>query len=152
MKKTLKILIISTSAVAVSACSTPGPMQTMYGPMNTPVFEPVALDTVKDGSSKVYFKEWTTMYENKEIKLWGVFFITENGAYMASWDTQSYEYNLKYKINKDDVELVSDDTVARSFWPDSDLLIIKDKLGNEVGFALNGKGAARSFLNEISGK
>lgn len=152
MKNALKILLISASVAGISACSSPGPMQTIYGPMNTPVFEPVALDSVKDGSSKVYFKEWTTMYENKEIQLWGVFFITENGAYMANWDARSYEYNLRYKINRNDIESISDDKVVRSFWPDSNLLIIKDKQGHEVGFALNGKGAARSFLNEISGK
>lgn len=34
-------------------------------------------------------------------------------------------------------------------WIDSDLLIITDKKGDEVGFALKGKNAARSFLQSF---
>jgi hypothetical protein len=141
-------LVVST----LSACSSPGPMQTMQGPLNTPVFEPVAIHTVKDGSSSVLFKEWTTMYENQELKLWGVFFITQNGAYMANWDSRSYEYNLRYRIDPSDISSISEETVERSMWIDSDLLVITDHNGHEVGFALNGKNAARSFLQNIGGE
>ncbi|MFT6914667.1 MAG: hypothetical protein ACJAWL_000963 [Motiliproteus sp.] len=147
-----RFITISFIALGVSACSSPGPMQTMYGPMNTPVFDPVVIDTVKDGSEKVHFKEWTTMYENKEIQLWGVFFITDNGAYMANWDARGYEYNLKYKIDASNIALVSDEKVVRDMWIDSNLLVITDDKGHEVGFALNGKNAARTFLQNISEK
>tara|TARA_R110002073_G_scaffold336545_1_gene535018 strand:- start:901 stop:1356 length:456 start_codon:yes stop_codon:yes gene_type:complete len=142
------VLVVSI----LSACSSLGPMQTMQGPLNTPVFEPVAIDTVKDGSSSVLFKEWTTMYENQELKLWGVFFITQNGVYMANWDSRSYEYNLRYRIDSSDISSISEETVERSMWIDSDLLVITDQNGHEVGFALNGKNAARSFLQNIGGE
>ncbi|MDO6563509.1 hypothetical protein Q4488_08955 [Amphritea sp. 1_MG-2023] len=147
-----KLLFISATVIGISACSAPGPMQTMSGPIHTPVFEPVALDVVKDGSEKVYFKETAAMYEGKEAQLLGIFFITDNGAYMVKWDRRSYEYTLQYKIHRDNILSISDDKVVRSFWPDSNLLVIKDKQGHEVGFSLNGKAAARSFLHDISGK
>ncbi|RTE67627.1 hypothetical protein EH243_01380 [Amphritea opalescens] len=149
-----KILLISATVIGISACSAPGPgpMLTMSGPVHTPVFEPIALDVVKDGSEKVYFKEFTVMYDRKEAQLSGVFFITDNGAYMVKWDSRSYQYNLQYKIHRDNILSISDDKVIRSFWPDSNLLVIKDKQGHEVGFSLKGKEAARTFLHEISDK
>lgn len=147
-----KSILLISSLFTLGGCASPGPMQTALGPMNTPAFEPVILDTVKDGSEKVHFKEWTTMYENKELQLWGVFFITDNGAYLANWDTRGYEYNLRYKLPATELASISDDTVVRDMWADSNLLILKDKSGHEVGFALNGKNAARSILKEISAK
>lgn len=147
--KLMKVVCAFIAVMALSACSSPGPMQTMPGPLNTPVFDPVALNTVKDGSSSVLFKEWTTMYENEELKLWGVFFITENGVYMANWDTRSYEYNLRYRMDMTDIASISETTVERDMWIDSDLLIITGRNGGEVGFALNGKNAAKSFLQNF---
>lgn len=147
--RVVKVVCALFAVVALSACSSPGPMQIMQGPVNTPVFDPVALDTVKDGSSLVLFKEWTTMYENKELKLWGVFFITENGVYMANWDSRSYEYNLRYRMDMADIASVSETTVVRDMWIDSDLLIITDSNGGEVGFSLNGRNAAKSFLQSF---
>lgn len=76
------LLILFSSLVA--SCSSPGPMQTVTGPLHTPAFNPIILNTVNDGSNRVYFKEHTTMYENKEYQRWGVFFITDKGAYMAN--------------------------------------------------------------------
>ncbi|WP_286741683.1 hypothetical protein [Pseudoalteromonas sp. UBA2102] len=143
------ILLIS-SLLTIGGCASPGPMQTAMGPMNTSAFEPVILDTVKDGSEKVHFKEWTTMYENKELQQWGVFFITDNGAYMAEWDFRGYEYNIRYKLLAKELDAVSDDKVVRDMWTDSNLLILQDKSGHKVGFALNGKNAARAILKEIS--
>lgn len=148
----LKSLLIIFLLSLLVGCASPGPMQTAYGPMNTPAFEPIILSTVKDGSEKVHFKEWTTMYEGRSIKLWGVFFITDNGVYLASWDTRAYEYNLQYKLSTDQLESISDDTVVREYFFDSDLLVLKDKSGHEVGFALNGKNAARAIIKEISTK
>lgn len=147
-----KYILLISSILALGGCASPGPMKTMMGPMNTPAFEPVVLDLVKDDSEKVHFKEWTTMYENKELQQWGVFFITDNGAYMAEWDLKGYEYNLRYKLPAKELKTVSDDMVVRDMWPDSNLLILKDKSGHEVGFALNGKNAARAILKEISEK
>tara|TARA_R110001583_G_scaffold24157_1_gene88423 strand:- start:233 stop:688 length:456 start_codon:yes stop_codon:yes gene_type:complete len=147
-----KSILLITCLFTLGGCASPGPMKTMMGPMNTPAFEPVVLDMVKDGSEKVHFKEWTTMYENKELQQWGVFFITDNGAYMAEWDLKGYEYNLRYKLPAKELKTVSDDMVVRDMWPDSNLLILKDKSGHEVGFALNGKNAARAILKEISEK
>lgn len=147
-----KSILLITSILTIGGCASPGPMQTTTGPINTSAFEPVILDTVKDGSKKVHFKEWTTMYENKELQQWGVFFITDKGAYMAEWDMRGYEYNLRYKLPINELNTVSDDMVVRDMWVDSNLLILKDKSGHEVGFALNGKNAARAILKEISAK
>lgn len=147
-----KSILLISSILTLAGCASPGPMQTIMGPMNTPAFEPVILEAVEDSSEKVHFKEWTTMYENKELQQWGVFFITDNGAYMAEWDVRGYEYNLRYKLPAKELKAVSDDMVVRDMWPDSNLLILQDKSGHEVGFALNGKNAARAILKEISDK
>ncbi|UYM16212.1 hypothetical protein [Endozoicomonas euniceicola] len=145
----LRNLILILIAVVLTGCASPGPMQLATGPMNTPVFDPVILNTVNDGSETVRFKEWTTMYENKELRLWGVFFITDKGAYLASWDSRGYEYNLRYQMKANDIKSFEDDTVVRDWWADSNLLVITDKNNIKVGFALNGKNAARSILNDI---
>ncbi len=143
------LILILLVTFVLGGCSSPGPMQTGYGPMNTPVFEAIALSVVKDGSTSVRFKELTTMYENKELQLWGVFFITDNGVYLANWDTRSYEYHLRYRLPAKDIKEIADDTVVRSMWADSNLLVVTDKSGHKVGFALNGKNAVRSILDEI---
>lgn len=146
------IVIISVVSIFFMGCASPGPMQQAWGPVNTPVFSPIVIDTVKDGSVKVHFKEWTTMYENKNLQAWGVFFITDHGAYMVRWDTDSYQYSLIYRIAINQIESLHDDIVVRNIWYDSNLIVIKDISGHEVGFALNGKNAVRSILSEIRNK
>ena len=69
---------------------------------------------------------------------------------MAEWDFRGYEYNLRYKLLAKELDAVSDDKVVRDMWTDSNLLILQDKSGHKVGFALNGKNAARAILKEIS--
>ncbi len=147
--RTLKPFLLATAALSLIGCASPGPMQMGYGPMQTSAFEPIILDTVQDDSDRVRFKEWTTMYENKEFQRWGVFFITDNGVYMANWDLRAYEYDLVYKLPAKDIQIMSEDRVERSMWIDSDLFIIQDINGHEVGFALNGENAARSIIREI---
>lgn len=133
----------------LTACTTQGPMQSMYGPLDTPVFDPIVLDKVQDGATKVLFKEWTTMYENNEFQFWGTFVITDSGAYMITWDQHSYQYNLQYRIPVDQIASISTDKISRSMWVDSNILIITDKNGSEIGFALVGKNAAKSILNQL---
>lgn len=147
-----KISLIFALLVLVSSCSTPGPMQNIWGPFNTPAFEPIVLATVKDGSERVRFKESTTMYENKEFRTYGVFFITDNGAYLATWDTRSYEYNLRYKLPISELLSMEDDVVERSMWFDSNLLVLQSEDGTEVGFSLVGKNAVRTILREIQAR
>ena len=48
-----------------------------------------------------------------------------------------------------DIASISETTVERDMWIDSDLLIITGRNGGEVGFALNGKNAAKSFLQNF---
>lgn len=145
----LKLIFALILISGLAGCATSGPMQTMAGPLHTPAFKPIILDTVNDGSQNVRFKEWTTLYENKELERWGVFFITDNGLYMANWDVREYRYNLVYKLAAEDIADISEELVERSMWVDSNLLVIKDKNGHEVGFALNGRNAVRAIIREI---
>ncbi len=138
--------------VALSGCASPGPMQTVQGPINTPAFEPIVLDTIKDGSESVLFKEYTTLYEGEELQSWGVFFITEHGAYMGVWDLSGYRYNLSYKLPIAKLTNITEKTVERDMWVDSDLLVLTDTTGKKVGFALNRKNAARAILQELTGQ
>lgn len=143
-----RYVILALGLVTLVGCSSSGPMQTRQGPVNTPAFEPIVLDVVQDGSDKVYFKEWATMYEEDEPRLWGTFFITDNGLYMAAWDRSSFEYNLIYRLPFEQLKGLSNETVERDYWVDSNLLMIEDNNGFSVGFALNGKNAASSIISE----
>jgi len=147
--KSTKILLFAVVLILMSGCARPGPMQTPNGLLQTKQFEPIFLSTVKDGSEKVLFKEYTTMYENRELKYWGTFTITDQGAYFATWNTISFEYNLLFKLNKNEIATLGEDKIIRSMWIDSELLTIKDKNNHEVGFALNGKRAAYTTLNRL---
>ena len=148
----VKNFFVACIVLIFTGCAHPGPMQTSTGPMNTPAFEPIVLHKVHDGSKNVLFKEWTTMYKNKELVWWGVFFITDKGVYLATWNTQSYEYNLVYQLPASKIESISNQKITRKIWADSDLLIIKDKQSNEVGFALKSKSSARTILLSKSNK
>ena len=147
--KSRKILLFTVVLILMSGCVRFGPMQTPNGLLKTKQFEPIFLSTVKDGSEKVLFKEYTTMYENRELKYWGIFTITDQGVYFATWDTISFEYNLLFKLNKNEIATFGEDEIIRSMWIDSELLTIKDKNNHEVGFALNGKRAAYTTLNRF---
>ena len=147
--KSKKNLLLAIVLMLMSGCAHPGPMQTQNGLLQTKQFEPIFLSTIKDGSEKVLFKEYTTMYENRELKYWGVFTITDKGTYFATWDTISFEYNLLFKLNKNEIATLGEDEIIRSMWIDSELLTIKDKNNHEVGFALNGKRAAYTTLNRL---
>ncbi|OOE64665.1 hypothetical protein [Salinivibrio kushneri] len=146
----MKHFLIVGFVFILFGCSSPGPMQKPQGPISTPAFEPIVLDMVKDGSGKILFKEYTTLYEDKDLKSWGVFFITEHGAYMANWHSSEYKYNLSYKLPIEKLSDISEQTVERDMWIDSDLLVLKDVTGKEVGFSLYGKNAARAVLQELS--
>lgn len=148
MKKNNLVSILLLSS-ALAGCGSLGPMQRIEGPLYTPAFDVLALDTVKDGSEEVSYKEFTSMYENGEYKTSGVFFITENGAYMAEWDYVTYEYKLVYKVIDKEIVGISNGRIIRDFGFDSDLLEIKDAQGYKVGFTLQGKNAARNILRNL---
>ena len=150
--KFIKAVFICPIFFLLAACSTPGPMQTQQGPINTPIFEPVALDLVKDDSKKVLFKEqYVTMYENdtRETLLGGTFFITENGAYLAYWNPQTFQYSITYKIKANEITKISDHTIVREYLPDSDLVVITDKNNRDIGFGISKRNAAKYSLEKI---
>lgn len=144
-----KLIIPILSIILLSGCAQPGPMQTPNGLLKTKAFEPIFLHTINNGSKSVLFKEYTTFYEHKELKAWGVFTITEQGVYFAVWDTQAFEYNILFKLDKNEIANINEDIIVRSMWVDSELLTIKDKNNKEVGFALNGKRAAYTILDRL---
>ena len=138
--------------VLLSGCSTLGPMQTQQGLLSTKQFQPIFINTVKDGSSKILFKEFTTMYQNNDLEAWGVFTITDQGVYFATWDVRGYEYHVLFQLSKSAISKIGERTVKRDLWVDSKLLSISDKNGIETGFALNGNRAALSILNKLISK
>jgi len=147
------ILLVSVILMfLLTACASPGPMQTSTGLMHTPAFRPIILDTIDDGSEEILFKEYTTMYDNKELRRFGIFFITDKGVYMATWDTHSYVYNIHYRLSVNNIAEILNETVVRDFWRDSNLLVIKDTRGNKIGFALHGKIGARLILQNLIDK
>lgn len=147
-----KAFFVAPIFFLLAACSSPGPMQMQPGPINTPAFEPIALDLVKDESNKILFKEqYVTMYENdtRESLLGGTFFITENGAYLAYWNTQTFQYSITYKIQANEITKISDHTVVRKYLPNSDLVVITDKDNRDIGFGINKRNAAKYSLEKI---
>lgn len=145
----MKYFLIWICLLTLSGCSSPGPMQNVQGPINTPVFEPIIRDAINDGSKKILFKEYTTLYEGEELQSWGVFLITDRGAYMVVWDLSGYRYNLSYKLPIEKLTSITEKKVERDMWIDSELLVLTDVTGKRVGFALNRKNAARAILQEL---
>ncbi|WP_324170773.1 hypothetical protein [Sulfurimonas sp.] len=133
----------------LSGCSALGPMQTQQGLLSTKQFKPIFIETVKDGSSEILFKEFTTMYQNDDLKAWGIFTITDQGVYFAQWDVRGFEYNIMFKLSKNEISKIEERIVKRDLWANSKLLTIFDKNGIETGFALNGDRAALSTLNKF---
>jgi len=134
--------------ILLSGC-TQGPMQTPQGLLATKQFKPIFINTVKDGSSKILFKEFTTMYQNDNLKAWGIFTITDQGVYFVQWDMRGFEYNILFELSKNEISKIRESVVKRELWPDSKLLTISDNNRIETGFALNGNRAALSILNKF---
>lgn len=144
------IFSVSMLMILVGCCPPPGPMKQINGPVDTALFEPIFFHFTRDDSTKVLFKEYTTIYENDEYKRWGLFVITDKSNYLVNWDTVGYEYRFIYKIKHDEIESLGEKTISRKWLPDSDLFIIKGKNGIETGFALNGRRAARSLIEKYT--
>ncbi|MDD9158404.1 hypothetical protein PVK64_19755 [Aliivibrio sp. S4TY2] len=148
LRKLLCLVVFFT----LTGCSSPGPMQTPLGPINTPVFDSIALATAKDGTSEVKFKTQNAMlYKNGDLSYFvtSVFFITENGVYVASWDTQSYQYNLIVRIPVENIKRVYYKTYVRDYLPDLDLLVIETIEKENIGFYIGGSSAVKSILDEM---
>lgn len=148
----LRKLLYLTIFSILTGCSSSGPMQTPLGPINTPVFDSIALATARDGSNEIKFKTQNAMlYKNGNLNYFvtSVFFITENGVYAASWDTQSYQYNLIVRIPMEKIKRVYYKTYVRDYFPDLDLLIIEKSENESVGFYIGGSSAAKSILDEM---
>lgn len=149
-RKLIQLCMFSLVGIVLVGCGAHGPMEVQPGPINTPVFKPVILDTLNDGSKEVHFKETTVgLYENKEFKGFGNFVITDNGAYYVRWNTRTYVYSPTYQIRITDIKSLSDDIVVRSLLPDSDILVIEDKRGQKVGFSITNKLAAKDILYNL---
>lgn len=143
----MQLLVFGFIGFSLIGCG-PGPMQRQItGPIDTPVFKPVILDTLNDGSKEVLFKErLAAMYIGKDRSSWGNFVITNNGVYLISWNVVSFTYELVYKVEIKNIDKLLDDVVVRSIFPDSNLLVIQDKRGTAVGFSLNNKIAAQNTI------
>lgn len=148
MKIKFFLLVISI-LILISGCAQRGPMQTPNGLLSTKQFKPIFLSTVNDNSSTILFREFTTMYENNDLKSWGIFVITDKGVYFAVWNMYSFEYNILFKLKIKEIDGFGEDKIVRDMWIDSELLTIKDNNKYEVGFALNGKRAAYTTLNRL---
>ena len=149
MAKTFCITFLILASILVAGCCPPqGPMKQLNGPVDTALFEPIFLNFTKDESTTVLFKEHTTIYKNDELKQWGLFVITDEANYLVDWDRNAYEYRFIYKIKHDEIDSIDEKKIVRKWLPDSDLLIIRGKNGIETGFALNGRRAARNFIEK----
>ena len=149
MIRQLAILICLTSLVG---CSTPGPMQTTFGPINTPVFDAIVLDAINSNTPKVKFKSNSFIfYQNGDVSYFSpnVFIVTEDGVYDVWWDSVAYKYNLLAKIPLNNIGEIYYKTYEREYLPDIELLIIKTKNNDELGFSISGSSVAKSILDEM---
>lgn len=143
-----KNLLTIFLATLLFGCGSVGPMEQIDGPVNTTSFEPIALATVKDGSKNVKYKEIGCLFKDDSYDGCGVFFITDNGVYLAEWNTYSYEYKLLFQLFRNQIVNVSESKYVREFGFDSNLLKIEDNRGNVVNFDLKGARAAKYELLE----
>lgn len=101
----------------------------MSGLVDILVFDFIVIYIVDDGLMRVFFKEWMVMYENKEGKLWGVFFIMDKGVYLVNWDCNWFEYLFRYCVGVLEIVEIIEDIVEWSYWIDFDFLVIIDEDG-----------------------
>lgn len=147
--KTIKVVLLLLVAIIFIGCGPKGPMLSYQGPLDTKVFKPIFLNTVDDGSSEILFKEFTTMYNKRDIKGFGVFVITDKSTYFTRWNINSFEYEIIYVVNNSNIKDLKNETIVREYWVDSDLLKIKDSNDLYTGFALDGKQAAYTILSKF---
>jgi hypothetical protein len=151
----LKLALVASASILLTACANPGPMQLGSGPTYTPVFEPVALDLTDNRTGNVLFKETAVfMYldDKRESALLGggaTFFITNTGAYLADWNTNTYKYSIEYQVSAKDIKNLSEFTVVRDYLPDSNLIRITDNKNQTVGFSVRNRVAAKQALISI---
>jgi hypothetical protein len=155
MKKVVTALLMS---LTLSACGSLGPMQSFEGPIGTPVFDVVALDTINDGTQKILFKEMARMYDEQDViedkyaSNYGSFVITEKGIYVLGWDNRNFRYNKLFSLPIDDIENILEANASVVVWVDSNIFIIEDKYGTKTGFHMNGRVAAKSIINKLLSK
>lgn len=148
----MKFITAVIFAVILTGCTSPGPMQKYNGPINTPVFDYIALGISDDGSKKILFKEdFVYLYEDEEMEsmLAGTFFVTEHNAFMAYWWPSKFNYDITYRLKGSDIKGISSSSVERLAWSDSDLIVITDRFNKKTGFSIEKKNAAISALRQI---
>ncbi len=139
-------LLVFLLGVVLAGCAS-GPMQQKSGPYETPAFSAMAKEIANDGSQDVLYKEWTTMYENGKLLTYGVFFVTEKGVYVVSWDRDNYRYRLIYKIPISYINSISEDALKKGKM--ERMLVITDKFGVDIGFGVEGRRAIRTILDAL---
>lgn len=144
MKKYSLILVLLILSL-FTGCG-PGPMESFRGPVNTPVFKPVILDTLNDGSNNVLFKDFGFMYINHDLQTIGDFIVTNKGVYFVKWNPSSYRYSTAYQVKFKNIANISNDTIHRTIGFDSNLIVIEDKRGSKIGFALQQVTAAKNII------
>ncbi|MBO2581979.1 complement C1q domain-containing protein [Shewanella algae] len=153
-----RIAVIAVLLVGLSGCGSLGPMQKMDGPIGTPVFDVIALSTINDGSDEIIFKEKARVYNKQDIKddkyasHFGIFIITQKGVYALKWDVRSYQYNMLYSVSFSDIDTLLEANASIAAWIDSNVFVIKDKYGDEMGFHMQGLSAAKSIINKFKTK
>lgn len=153
-----RIVLALLTIFTLTACGSLGPMQRFEGPIGTPVFDVIALQTIDDGSKEILFKELARMYdeqdvaENKYASNYGSFVITDKGVYVLGWDNRNFRYNKLFSVPIADIDSLLEANASVIVWVDSNIFIIKDKYGEKTGFHMQGRTAAKSIINNLLSK
>lgn len=136
----------------ISGCAV-GPMQRhSYGPMETPVFDAIAVSKAEKPKQSVLFKEYTLMYEDEWNGTWGIFTITDKSILFLRWSVNLYDYEVLFRLDHCKVAATDLKTIHRQFFPDSQVMTIKDINGHESTFSLNGRTAAQNIIADLRPK
>lgn len=144
-----RMLSMGCLILFLHGCAASGSMEQVHGPINTPAFTSVALDSAADGSEQVRFQEKAILHDDGWLKF-GVFFITDRGAYFAQWNGRRNTYDIRYGIEGSRIATVDLDSIGRSMLPDDDIMVITDHRGGKANIEIDGRRDARGYLLDIS--
>ena len=120
-------------------------------------FDAIALDTVRDKSTKILFKAFAGFAETgvPTAGVNGVFFITDNGIYHAIWNVRIQRYNLLIRIPATEIAEVSL-RETQKWYGAYELLDVKDSKDHMASFVFRStyiygdtRRAAKSYIQDI---
>jgi hypothetical protein len=131
------IIIISLTLLLVGCGSSPGPMKSKVGIIETPAFEPLFLASTKNRSKEVKYKAIVIKFTDR-LPAFGLFsdilVIADDGVFLVEWDTINYSFIHKLELPYSEIKDVKSIFLKHSFGADSEHLQIISTHDDQYNF------------------